>query len=217
MTVSILVADDHPIVRQGLSALFQTEPGLAVVGEAADGLTALRLTEQLQPDVLILDLMLPGLSGLEVARRVKRRASKTQIVVLSMHAHEAYVAEALAAGAIGYVVKDAGSAELIQAIQAAAEGRRYLSPSISEPALAAYPAGGAADPLDTLTKREREVMQLTAEGLSGAEASQRMHISPRTVETHRANVMKKLGLRNQRELVRYALERGLLTSVRENP
>lgn len=217
MPVSILLVDDHPIVRQGLTTLLKSEADLEIVGEAEDGPAALRLLEQLQPQVMILDLMLPGLSGLEVARRASRRAPDTRIVILSMHAHEAYVAEALAAGATAYVTKGAAGAELVQAVRAAAEGRRYLSPSISEPALAAYPAKGAADPLEALTTREREVMQLTAEGLSGQEVSAKLHISPRTVETHRANLMRKLAVRNQRELVRYALERGVLRLAPQNP
>jgi DNA-binding NarL/FixJ family response regulator len=214
--VTLLVADDHPIVRQGLIALLKSERGFAVVGEAADGPGTIRLAEQLQPDVLVLDLMMPTLNGLEVARRMARRSPRTRIVVLSMHSHETYVAEALLAGATAYVVKDAGAQELLAAVWAAVEGRRYLSPSISGPALAAHLARGAADPFESLTEREREVLHLTAEGLSGAQVGQRLHISPRTVETHRANVMRKLGLTNQRELVRYALERGFLPGRPEN-
>src|SRR5271166_3542424 len=127
MPVTLLVADDHPIVRQGLTALLKSEPGFQVVGEAADGPHALRLAEKLQPDVLVLDLMMPTLSGLEVARRMARRSPRTRIVVLSMHSHESYVVEALSAGATAYVVKDAGASELLAAVRSAAEGQRYLS------------------------------------------------------------------------------------------
>src|SRR5690242_13073001 len=148
--------------------------------------------------------MLPGLNGFEVARQVRRRSPHTQVVVLSMHSDAAYVLEALRAGALGYVVKDAGVEELLRAVRAAAAGRRYLSPPLSETALGA--AAGRAegqtlppDPYETLTAREREVLQLTAEGLSGAAIAARLFISPRTVESHRANLMRKLGVRNQKE------------------
>ncbi len=215
MALTLLLADDHRIVRQGLRAILAAEPDFQLVGEAGDGHEALRLLEQLQPAVMVLDLMLPGLSGLEVARAAAARAPETRVVVLSMHANESYVTEALAAGASGYVLKDASAAELVKAIREAAAGRRYLSPPLSEQALTAYARRAASAPLDpyhTLTAREREVLQLTADGHSGAEIGRRLFISPRTVESHRANLMRKLSLRNQKELVRYAVERGRATS-----
>jgi two-component system, NarL family, response regulator NreC len=210
MTISVLLADDHAIVRQGLRAALQTVPDLCLVGEAADGQEVLRLVDRRKPDVLVLDLMLKGLNGLEVARQVPRRSPRTRVVILSMHADPAYVVEGLRAGATAYVVKDAGVDELVRAVREAAGGRRYLSPPLSESALGAYArrAGAApADPYETLTAREREVLQLTAEGHSGGAIAERLFISPRTVESHRANVMRKLGLRNQKEVVRYALQR----------
>jgi DNA-binding NarL/FixJ family response regulator len=212
VALSVLLADDHAIVRQGLRAILQTVPDIRLAGEAADGQEVLRLVERLSPDVLVLDLMLPGLNGFEVARQVRRRVPRTRVVVLSMHADAAYVAEALRAGAVGYVVKDAGIEDLLRAVRAAAAGKRYLSPPLSETALGAFArrAEGEAvpaDPYETLTAREREVLQLTAEGHSGAAIAGRLFISPRTVETHRANVMRKLGVRNQKELIRYALQR----------
>jgi DNA-binding NarL/FixJ family response regulator len=213
MALTVLLAEDHTIVRQGLQMILRAEPGFEVVGEASDGPGTLRLVERLRPGVLVLDLMLPGLGGLEVAREVARRSPRTRVVILSMHADVAYVAEALRAGACAYVLKDDGSQELVRAIRAAAAGRRYLSTAIPEDALADYAtrsAGTGIDPYDTLTLREREVLQLTAEGLTGAEIATRLFISPRTVESHRANAMHKLGVRNQRELVRYAVRRGLL-------
>jgi two-component system, NarL family, response regulator NreC len=155
--------------------------------------------------------MLPGLNGLEVTRRVAQRHSTTRVVILSMHADVAYVAEALRAGAIGYVLKEEGAQQLAQAIREGAVGRRYISPSISEESLRAYEkrvSDGPADPMHALTLREREVLQMTAEGLSGSEIAERLFISPRTVESHRANIMRKVGVRNQKELVRFALERG---------
>jgi DNA-binding NarL/FixJ family response regulator len=210
--LTLVLADDHRIVRQGLRALLGTEPDVRLVGEAADGLEALRLVTRLRPDVLVLDLMMPGLGGLEVARRVTRRSPQTRIVILSMYANEAYVVEALRAGAAAYVLKVSGAEELMRAVREAAAGRRFLSPAISEHALERYAeqARGPADPYETLTAREREVLQLTAEGLSSAAAASRLFISPRTVESHRANLMRKLGLHNQRELVRFAAERGIL-------
>lgn len=213
MPVSLLLADDHQIVREGVWAVLCTQPGFRLAGEAADGPEAVRQAERLQPDVLVLDLMLPGLNGLEVARQVGRRSPRTRIVMLSMHAHEAYVVESLRAGAGAYVLKDAGADELLLAIRAVLAGRRYFSPPLSEPVgYALAPAAATPpDPYDTLTGREREVLQMTAEGHSGAEVARRLFISPRTVESHRANLMRKLGLRNLKEMVRYAVQRGLLT------
>ncbi|HJT75810.1 MAG TPA: response regulator transcription factor [Gemmataceae bacterium] len=211
MPVKLLLADDHQIVRQGVWAVLRTQPGFHLAGEAADGPDAVRQAERLQPDVLVLDLMLPGLNGLEVARQVGRRSPRTRIVMLSMHAHEAYVGESLRAGASAYVLKEAGADELLLAIRSVLAGRRYFSPPLSEPAVPALaPAAAPLDPYDTLTGREREVLQMTAEGQSGGEIARRLFISPRTVESHRANLLRKLGLRNLKEMVRYAVERGLL-------
>ena len=210
MTWTLLLADDHLIVRQGLRALLARETDLRLVGEAAEGLEALRQVERLRPDVLVLDLMMPGLNGLDVARQVARRAPETRVVILSMHAHEAYVLEALLAGASAYVLKESSSDELVKAIRSVTAGRRYLSPPLSEEALGAYSRRTGSlppDPYHTLTAREREVLQLTAEGHSGADVAERLFISPRTVETHRANLMRKLKVRNQKELIRYALQR----------
>jgi DNA-binding NarL/FixJ family response regulator len=213
MPLTLLLADDHQIVRQGLRAILNNVADFRLVGEAADGPEAVRLAERLEPDVLLLDLMLPGLNGLEVARHLTRRPSRTRILILSMHANEAYVFEALRAGATGYVVKDSSADELVQAIRKTAQGVRYLSRSISETALSAYiemAEGEPLDPIKTLTFREREVLQMTVEGHSAAEIAQRLFISRRTVETHRANMMRKLGVRNQRELTRCAVQNGIL-------
>lgn len=213
MALTLILADDHQIVRQGLRAILAAEPDLQLVGEAGDGPGALRLIEHLRPQVVVLDLMLPGLNGLDVTREVMRRVPDTRIVILSMHANESYAAEALRAGALAYVLKEASASELLTAIREAAAGRRYLSPPLSEQAVAAYQHRATStsfDVYETLTTREREVLQLTAEGHSGAEIGRRLFISPRTVETHRMNLMRKLSLRNQKELVRYAVERGLV-------
>jgi two-component system response regulator NreC len=213
--VTILVVDDHHVVRRGLRTVLETEPGFSVVGEAADGLEALEMVERLQPDVVIVDIMLPSLNGLELIRRVRQGTSHTRMVVLSMHANEAYVLEALRNGASGYVLKDASGADVVHAVRTALAGGRYLSPPLSERAIEAYGERRRPTVLDryeTLTAREREVLQLAAEGFSSVDIAVRLSISARTVEAHRAHFMQKLGLRGQTELVRYAIRRGLLPS-----
>ena len=210
---TIVLADDHEVVRQGLRSLLEDEGGFQIVGEASDGLRVADLVEGLKPDVLILDLMMPGLNGLDVARQVARRSAKTRVVVLSMHSSDAYVLEALRNGASAYVLKDSRASELIQAIREAIAGRRYLSPPLSEKAIEAYvekTRGAQADVYETLTAREREVLHLAAEGLTSAEIAARLGISTRTAETHRAHVLRKLSLHGQTELIRFALRRGLL-------
>jgi DNA-binding NarL/FixJ family response regulator len=212
-TTTIMLADDHHVVRQGLRSLLEAEPDFSVVGETGDGLEAAQLVERLQPDVLVLDLMMPGLNGLEVTRQVSQRSPRTRVVILSMHPNEAYVLEALRAGAAAYVLKESTSAELVRAVREAVAGRRYLSPPLSERAIEAYvqkAESAALDPYETLTTREREVLHLVAEGHTNAEIAERLFISRRTVETHRANMMRKLGLRTQTDLISYALRRGIL-------
>jgi two-component system, NarL family, response regulator NreC len=211
--LTLLLADDHGIVRQGLRALLENEPDFRLVGEAADGLQAVRQVERHEPDVVVMDLMMPGLNGIEASRQLTRRCPRTRVVMLSMHSDVAYAAESVRAGATGYVRKEACAEELVQAIRAVAGGKCYFSPPLDEGAIAGYlrqTEGGPPDPLEALTEREREVLQLTAEGHSGVEIAGRLFISPRTVESHRASLMRKLGVHNQKELVRYAVERGVL-------
>jgi DNA-binding NarL/FixJ family response regulator len=216
--ISVVVADDHHIVRRGLRALLDGEADIRVVGEAADGLDAVAEVEQLRPDVLVLDLMMPGINGLEVARRVRHRESRTQVVMLSMYGDEGYILEALRNGAMAYVLKDADPRDLLTAVRDAASGRRYLSLPLSENAVAEYmerfqtsaPAG-----YETLTTREREVLHLVTEGHTNARIGERLGISPRTADTHRTNLMRKLRLHSQTDLVRYALQRGII--VLEGP
>lgn len=210
---TIVLADDHHIVRQGLRALLEAEPDFSLVGETGDGLEAVQLAERLRPDVIVLDLMMPGLNGLEATRQIAARAPQTRVVILSMHANEAYVLEALRNGAAGYVLKDSSAAELVRAVREVVAGRRYLSPPLSERAIEAYIQKAQEtprDPYDTLTNREREVLHLAAQGHSSAEIAARLSLSPRTVETHRAHLMRKLGLRSQTDLIRYALQRGII-------
>jgi DNA-binding NarL/FixJ family response regulator len=210
---SIVLAEDHQVVRQGLRALLEAQSDFRLIGEAGDGLQTLQLVEHLHPDVLIVDLMMPGLNGLEVTRQVSQRSPGTRVVILSMHSNEAYVLEALRNGAAGYVLKDSSAADLVQAVREVVTGRRYLSSPLSERAIEAYlqkATSANMDAYETLTTREREVLQLAAEGYSNTDIAERLSISPRTAETHRANMMHKLGLRTQTDLIRYALRRGIL-------
>lgn len=213
--ITTVLADDHPIVRQGLRALLEVADGCRIVGEAADGLDALALIAQLRPQVAIIDMKMPGLSGLEVVRRTTQEVPETRTIVLSMHADESYVLEALRNGASGYVLKAMATTGLIEAVHTVLTGRRYLSPPLADLAIDAYlrlaaAAPGPPDRYDLLTARERETAQLAAEGLNNAEIGARLGISPRTAETHRTNLLRKLGLKSQTELVRYAVGRGLI-------
>ncbi|HEY8148245.1 MAG TPA: response regulator transcription factor [Vicinamibacteria bacterium] len=211
----IVLADDHPIVRQGLRALLEKEPGFSVVGEASDGLKVADLVEETKADVLVLDVLMPGLGGLDVTREVARRSPKTRIVVLSMHSSEAFVLRALRNGASAYVLKDSSTTELVRAVRQVQAGGRYLSTRLSERAIESYiklADGGAVDVYETLTTREREVLHLAAEGLTNPEIGERLHISPRTAEVHRAHIMEKLGLKTRTDLIAYALRRGLIPS-----
>jgi two-component system, NarL family, response regulator NreC len=213
MSITIVLVDDHDIVRAGLRAILDTEKDFQIVGEASDGQTALQIVQHLKPDILILDLVLPKLNGLDVARSVHNLSPDTQVIVLSMHSNEAYVVDALKIGVAGYVLKDKATEEILEAIHYVVEGERYLSPPISGRVIEAYIQRiqeSSMDSYETLSDREREVFTLAAEGNSNPEIAQMLSISPRTVETHRSNVMRKLGLRTQTDLIRYALQRGII-------
>jgi DNA-binding NarL/FixJ family response regulator len=213
MSVTVLLADDHPIVRQGLRRLLEAEEDFKVVGEASNGIEALQLVERLRPDVLVVDLVMPDLSGIEVLRQARQRSPATLSVVLSMQNSEAYVVEALRNGAMGYILKDTAPAEVVDAIRIIAKKHRYLSPSLSEhliDALLQRTKETSTDPYEDLTPREREVLEMVAKGNTNAEIAAQLSISARTVELHRANMMGKLGLRNQVDIVRYAIKRGIL-------
>jgi len=210
--ITVLLADDHPIVRQGLRHLLDGDPEFRVVGEAGDGVEALHLIETLKPDVLVVDMMMPGLNGLEVLRQFKKLSPSTRAIVLSMQSANAYVVEALNLGAEGYVLKDTGPSELANAIHTVVQGNRYLSEKLIE---RLESTGRKADdaPLDayqTLTTREREILQLTAQGKSSTEIGEILVISSRTVEAHRSKIMKKLALHSMADLIRYAIKRGIL-------
>ncbi len=218
--ITLVLADDHPIVRQGLRTLLAAELDFLVLGEAADGWEAITLVEQLQPAVLVVDLMMPGLGGLEVIRRVRSLRIPPLVVVLSMHADEAYVRDALRSGAAAYVLKKNDTTELLTAVRTAVRGHRYLSPPLSDQAIASYARDSYDPTLDAftlLTAREREVLRLAAEGRSHVEIAALLSISPRTAETHRTNLMRKLGLHGHAELQRLAEQRGVVPRANEPP
>ena len=205
-----IIVEDHPIVRQGLRTLLERQ-GCQVVAETGDGLEALQLIETHQPRLLLLDLSLKGLNGLEVLRQARRRARSMRVLVLSMYDDDAYVVEALRSGAMAYVLKGSPVEELVRALEALYQGRRYLSAPLSERLLAQAEAPqDLRDPYETLTDRERQILHLTAEGYTSREIAERLFISPRTVEKHRENLMAKLDIHSQAELIHYAVQRGLV-------
>lgn len=213
--IKILLADDHVIVRQGLRALLASEKDLEIVGEAGNGLEALEAARRLKPDIAILDLMMPELNGLETTRQMFKNSPQTRVIILSMYDDEGFVLDALAKGAAGYVLKDSDAVDLIHAVREVSHGRKYLSPPLSDRAIAAYQRlakSNTVEKHDTLTNREREVLQLTAEGFSNGEIAQKLGISTRTAETHRQHVLRKLGLRSQADVVRYAIRKNLIAA-----
>jgi DNA-binding NarL/FixJ family response regulator len=211
MPARVVLADDHEIVRQGLRAILERAGEFLLVAEAGSGPEVLPVVDRARPDVLVLDVMMPGLNGLEVARRVHHRHPGVKIVMLSVHSNESYVLEALRAGASAYLLKSGSSQELVEAVRTVVSGKRYLSAPLSERAIDAYArmAEGTADPYDALTAREREVLQLVAEGRSSQAIAEELGISVRTVESHRGSLLRKLGLGGQVDVVRYCIRRGL--------
>ncbi|HXB54640.1 MAG TPA: response regulator transcription factor [Vicinamibacteria bacterium] len=210
--IRVLLADDHTLVRAGIQGLLQGLPGVEVVGEAGDGQEALRLAEALRPDVVLMDVGMPGLNGLEVAGRLATLDASIRVIILSMHTSEEYVLRALRAGCAGYLLKASAVAELEVAVRAVARGESYLSPAVSKRVVDDYVSrtGGATDPLDALTPRQREILQLAAEGHSSKEIAERLGVSYRTVEAHRAQLMERLGVHDLAGLVRFAVRVGLI-------
>ena len=212
--IRVLLAEDHTIVRKGLRSLLDGEVGMEVIGEAEDGREAIQMTQQLLPDVVLMDISMPGLNGLEATRQIKERFPEVKVLVLTRHADEEYVFQILRAGASGYVVKKAAPAELILAIQAVYRGDSFLSPSISRKVIAEYIRTAEAmeeNSYDRLTDREREVLQLIAEGHSNREIAELLHISEKTVRAHRAHLMDKLGIHSTAELTGYAIRKGVVS------
>ncbi|HOG47769.1 MAG TPA: response regulator transcription factor [Anaerolineae bacterium] len=211
MSVRILVADDHGLVRAGLRALLNDEPNLEVVGEAADGAEALAQAAELAPDVVLMDVSMPGLGGIEATRRLMERAPGTRILIMTVHEDEGLLQESIRAGAAGYIVKRALESELIDAIRAVCQGHIYVHPAMTRALLGGAPSASADDEShEPLTPREREVLVRIAQGYTSRQIADEWTISVRTVESHRANLMAKLGLRSRADVVRYAREHGYL-------
>lgn len=208
----VLLVDDHAVIREGLRELLNARTDMVVVGEAGDGREAVEAVERLAPDVAVMDVWLPRLSGIAATEEIRKASPQTGVVVLSVHAELRFVENALRAGATGYVVKSAAAKELIAAIGAVREGKRYLSPEVAEGLVerVIHPGEAEPGPLAALSTREREILQRLAEGLSAKEIAADLHISTRTAETHRANVMRKLDVRKTTSLVRIAIREGLL-------
>ena len=213
----VLLAEDHTIVRKGLRSLLDKETGIEVVGEAEDGREAIVKAEELHPDVVVMDIAMPGLNGLEATRQIKKRFPDMKILILTMHANEEYILQSLKAGASGYLVKKAAPAELISAINAVHKGHSFLSPSISRMVIDEYirrskEISEGEEGFEQLTVREREVLQLIAEGRKTREIAELLYISIKTVETHRAHIMNKLDIHSTAELTRYAIRKGIISS-----
>jgi len=211
----ILIAEDHTILREGLRAMLSSNADFDVVGEAEDGREAVRFVESLAPDLVLLDLSLPRMSGIDAIREIKKRHPETKVIALTVHKTEEYVLEALRAGADGYILKDATLNELLMGIKSVLKGRAYLSPGVSDKVIEGYLAGKKTarigTPWDTLTRREKEILKLIAEGYRNKEIAGYLYISVKTVEKHRANLMKKLNLHGISELTALAIEKGLVT------
>jgi two-component system response regulator NreC len=209
-TIRILLADDHTVVRRGFGMILSNQPDMAVVGDAHNGREAVELAEKLEPDVVVIDVSMPELNGIEGTRRIVERCPRTRVLALSMHRDAVYVREILRAGARGYLVKDADDDALVDAVRAVARGEAYLSPAISELVLSDY-RRHVKDPLDLLTSREREVLQMIAEGQTNKEIANVLNLSVYTVEAHRGKIMEKLNLHSAADIVRFAIRNGIIT------
>jgi two-component system response regulator NreC len=216
--IRVLLADDHTLIRSGIATLLQSNKDFLVVGEAADGEEAVRKTGELKPNVVVMDLSMPRLSGMEATKQIKKKYPEVSVLILTMHENEEYVYQILKSGAAGYVLKSAGKDELIAAIRAAAKGDKFFSPRISQLMAEGYVrrVDQAAAELESgdvpLTRREREVLALVVGGMTNQQIADQLFISPRTVDTHRTNIMQKLNIHDLANLVRYAIEHGIARS-----
>ena len=215
MPIRILLADDHTVVRDGLRALLEKQPDMTVVAEASDGRDSIRLAEEQSPDVVVMDIGMPSLNGIEATRRILAANPRTAVVMLSMHQDESYVLRSLKAGAKGYLLKDSLRGDVIDAIRAVAQGRSFLTRKVSrmlqEDYVRQMESRGVDDSYDLLTDREREVLHMVAEGKSNKEVAGLLNISPTTVETHRAHILQKLGIHSVPELILYAVRKGIVS------
>lgn len=213
--IRVLLADDHTIVRKGIRLLLDAEPSVVVVGEAENGREAVEMAEQLCPDIVLMDHTMPLLNGLEATRQIRSRAPEVKVLILTMHTNEAYIFEFLQAGAAGYLVKQSAPTDLIAAICAIQQGQCYLSPAVSKTVIEEYlrqgEASGKGGEPEKLTEREREVLQLIAEGYSNRDIAEQLHISSKTVGVHRVNLMQKLDLHSPTELTKYAIRKGIIS------
>jgi DNA-binding NarL/FixJ family response regulator len=213
MAIKVILADDHAVVRDGLRMMLESQAGFAVVGETGNGREAVNLSRDLKPDVAVIDIAMPGLNGIEAARQIRAQGPATQVVILSMYATAEHVYQALQAGVLGYVLKEAAGQEVADAIRTVATGRRYLSGKIEQTIIDHYlgQTQGLAEPspLDRLSGREREVLQLVVEGQSSKAIAAVMHLSPKTVDTYRHRIMQKLAVHDLAGLIRFAMEHGL--------
>lgn len=211
MTIRVLIADDHGVVAEGLKHLVEAQSDMQVIGLVGDGREAVRVAREAQPDIVLMDLSMPELNGADATRAIQEREPKCRVIVLSMYSDREYVRRALTAGASGYVVKRSAAKELVDAIRAVYAGQRYLSPRVADVIIDAYAGNERDDPLSRLSAREREVLQLLAEGHTGAQIAERLSLSQKTVETYRARLVEKLGIRDLAGLVRFAIQRGLVS------
>ena len=214
MSFRVLIADDHGIVRKGLRALLEKSPKISVVGEASDGREAVRLAAELLPDIVIMDIAMPMLNGIDAASQIISRHPETKVIMLSMHSDESYILRSLSAGARGYLLKDSAENDILPAVENVAQGRPYFSPMIASTLLDEYvqtmKKHKIQDSYDLLTDREKEVLQLLAEGKSNKDVATLLGLSPYTVESHRTNLMQKLGLHNTAEIVLYAVRKNIV-------